>query len=428
MTVVNAVAREMAGPKIEIVTSPCGVDAWLVEDHHLPLIAFECAFQIGTAKDPQGKAGLVHTLAGLLDEGAGDMDAEAFQGALADNAIEFSCSAERDHFYVSMKCLASRRDDAFRLLALALQRPRFDADAVERVKAQIITGLRREEQDPDAMARLAFGRAAFPDHPYGRKARGDIESVSALAPDDFARVVGAGFVRDGLHVVCVGAMAPDELQDRLEQVFAALPAKATLPTLDAVVMQGLGRTITVDIDLPQTTLRFGAPALRREDPDYIAAEIVNHILGGSAFTSRLFLEVREKRGLAYGVSSSLVPMAHTAYLVGGTATRNDRVAESLAVIRTEMAALAKDGPTADELQAAKDYLTGSFPLRFDTSAKIAHQLLAFSVAGLGADYVRRRNALFAAVTTEDAARAARRLYGDGRLLVVAVGRPVGLDG
>lgn len=417
----------MSGPRIQTVTSPSGIEAWLVEDHNLPLMAIEFAFMDGAAQDPPGQAGALNVIAGLLDEGAGDMDAEAFQNALADRAIELSFHADRDSFRGTLRALSRHREEAVRLTALALGKPRFDADAVERVKAQVSAGLRREQQDPDAIARNLFMRAAFPGHPYGEPTRGTLESVAALQPADLAAVAASLFNRSRLKVVAVGDISPGELAEALDAIFGDLPAVSGLPIIAPAAIGGLGRVEIVEMDVPQTALRYGAPAFGREDPDFIAAEVVNHILGGSAFTSRLFMEVREKRGLAYGVSSGLVPLRQAAYHVGATATKNDRVAESLEVMRGEMRALASEGPTEQELADAKDYLIGSFPLRFDTSGKIASQLLTFALHDLGVDYVARRNDLFRAVGMKEARRAAERLYGAGELLVVAVGKPVGLS-
>ncbi len=416
----------MAGPRIREVTASCGVSAWLVEDHNLPLIAVDFAFLHGASHDPAGKAGALNLVSGLLDEGAGDMDAEAFQNALADHAVELSFSADRDEFRGSLKTLREHRMEAFRLMALALQKPRFDEDAVTRVKAQVSAGLRREQQDPDSIARRAFSASAFPGHPYAQQARGTLESVAATTSADLKALATKVFTRAALKVVAVGDITEAELIALIDQAFGALPATTSLLPVADTVLSGLGTVEIIQMDVPQTSLRYGAPGLFRTDPDFIAGEIVNHVLGGSAFTSRLFMEVREKRGLAYGVSSSLIAMRHAAIHVGGTATKNDRVAESLDVMRGEMRSLAKDGPTEHELGEAKDYLIGSFPLRFDTSSKIASQLLSFAINDLGIDYTARRNDLFRAVTMADARRVATRLYAEDRQLVVAVGQPVGL--
>jgi zinc protease len=418
-----------AGPSITVqkVRSAHGVEAWLVEEHSLPLIAVDFAFDGGATRDPDNMAGSAYLISGLLDEGAGDLDAEAFQGRMADHAISLGFDARRDDFHGHLQALSTHRETAFDLLALAVNAPRFDADAVARVKAQVVAGLQRQAQNPDVLCRNALYAAAFPGHPYGRPEKGDVDSVSRLEAEGLRALSRDLLSRGGLKVVVVGDITADELSQRLDQIFGALPAGQARALLsEPTPIQGLGQTHVIDLDVPQTVLRFVGPGLMRRDPDFIAGSVLNHILGGSAFTSRLFLEVREKRGLAYGVSSSLLPMRESAMVIGGTATRNDRAAESMAVIREEMAKLASDGPTEHEVEEAKRYIIGSYPLRFDTSPKIAGELLSLATNGFEPEFLAERNRLFAEVTLADVKRVAERLFGDPRLLVQAVGRPVGL--
>ena len=418
-----------AGPAIAVQTvrSPGGIEAWLVEEHSLPLIAVDFAFDGGASRDPDNAAGSAYLISGLLDEGAGDLDAEAFQGRMADHAISLGFDARRDDFHGYLQTLSTHRDTAFELLGLALNQPRFDADAVARVRAQVIAGLQRQAKNPEVMCRNALYAAAFPGHAYGRPEKGDIDSVSALEAPALRALRPTLLDRAGLKIVVVGDIGAAELAGRLDALFGDLPrGKARPRPKQPLPIQGLGQTHVIDLDVPQTVLRFVGPGLMWDDPDFITASVLNHILGGSAFTSRLFMEVREKRGLAYGVSSSLMPLRESAMLVGGTATRNDRAAESMKVIREEMLKLAEEGPTEHEVEEAKRYIVGSYPLRFDTSPKIAGELLALALRGDTADFLARRNGLFAAVTLADVKRIAQRLFGNPELLVQAVGKPVGL--
>ena len=426
---IPAAATSLAGPSVPVqkVRSPAGVEAWLVEEHSLPLIAVDFAFDGGATRDPENAAGSAYLVSGLLDEGAGDLDAEAFQGRLADHAISLGFDARRDDFHGHLQTLSSHRDTAFELLALALNAPRFDEDAVARVKGQVISGLQRQAQNPETLCRNALYAAAFPGHPYGRPEKGDVDSVSRLEAPSLKALSRDLLARAGLKLVVVGDITADELARRLDQIFGALPQG--LPRAqpgEPLPIQGLGQTHVIDLDVPQTVLRFVGPGLMRHDPDFIAGSVLNHILGGSAFTSRLFMEVREKRGLAYGVSSSLMPLRQGAMLVGGTATKNERAAESMSVIREEMAKLADEGPSEHEVEEAKRYIIGSYPLRFDTSPKIASELLGLATNGFEPEFLSERNRLFDAVTLADVRRVAERLFGDPRLLVQAVGRPVGL--
>jgi len=418
-----------AGPSLAVqkVASPGGVEAWLVEEHSLPLIALDFAFDGGATRDPDNAAGSAYLVSGLLDEGAGDLDAEAFQGKMADHAINLGFEARRDDFHGHMQTLSTHRETAFELLALALNAPRFDADAVERVKAQVVAGLQRQAQNPETLCRNALYAAAFPGHAYGRPEKGDVDSVSRLESTGLRALTADLLSRGGLKIVVVGDITAAELSRRLDQLFGSLPAGAPRRhPAEPLPIQGLGQTHVIDLDVPQTVLRFVAPGVMRRDPDFIAASVLNHILGGSAFTSRLFTEVREKRGLAYGVSSSLLPLRDSAMLIGGTATKNDRAAESMTVIRGEMTKLAEEGPSEHEVEEAKRYIIGSYPLRFDTSPKIASELLGLALNGFEPEFLAQRNQLFADVGLADVRRVAGRLFGDPRLLVQAVGRPVGL--
>jgi len=413
--------------RVQYVVSPGGVAVWLVEDYAVPLVALEFSFTGGAAQDPAGKAGATSLLAGLLDEGAGDLTAEAFHRALDDHAIRLSFSAERDEFFGHLQTLSRHSAKAFELLALALNAPRFDAEPIERVRAQLNAVLRRESADPDSMAAQAWRRAAWPGHAYAKSPRGELGEIDAVTRDDLVGLHAKMFARDSLKVAVVGAIDAATLAARLDDLFAGLPAQARLTPVPDATVQSLGERIVVDYDVPQANIRFGRSGLARRDPDYIAAMVVNHILGGGAFTSRLWQEVREKRGLTYSVYSALTTAAHSPCFVGATSTKNERAAESLNVIATECARLAADGPTADELEKAKKYLVGSYALRFDTSTKIAGHLLQLQRDGFEASYLDRRNAEVEAVTLDDARRVAKRLIGDGKMLIAVVGRPEGLE-
>lgn len=406
--------------EIQEVTTPSGLTAWLVEDHTVPIVAMNFAFDGGSTQDPQDKAGLANLLSATLDEGAGDLDSQAYQARLQDLAVRIGFDAGRDAFYGSLRTLTPNLDEAFDMLRLAVTEPRFDADAVERMKRQIVAGLRREAKDPDAIAGRTWAELAFPDHPYGRPSAGTEESVAALSPDDLRALHGRMLARDTLTVSVVGAIDAERLTALLEETFAALPETADLvPVADVTPLTGLREAVTLDV--PQTAIRLGYPGLQRDDPDFIPGFVMNHILGGGAFSSWLYEEVREKRGLAYSVGSYLVPYDHSGMLMAATGTRSDRAEESLAIIDRQIARMADEGPSAEELAKAKAFLTGSYALRFDTSGKIASQLLGIQMEELGIDYIDKRNDLIEAVTLDDIRRVAARLLKDVEPVVVTVG-------
>jgi len=412
--------------EVQRVVSPGGIEAWLVEDHSNPIIALDLAFRGGAALDPVGKAGLANLVSGLIDEGAGEYDSQAFQGLLQDLSIKLSFSAGLDTFNGDLTTLTKNRDTAFNLLRLALTAARFDAEPIERIRAQILAGLTQQSEDPGWIASRALDLLQFPDHPYGRPVSGTPETLAAIERKDLQEFAATRFARDRLAIGVVGDITPEELAGYLDKTFLALPAEGVPIDVPETDPAAPGAVVVVEKDVPQSVVQFAEKGIARDDPDYYAAYLVNYIFGGGGFASRLYAEVREKRGLAYSVYSYLNPMDHAALLQGGVATRNGRVADSLDVIRAEWRRMAQDGPTAEEVADAKTYLTGSFPLRFSSSGRIAGMLVSMQIEHLGIDYLKRRNSLIEAVTLEDAKRVARRLYDPDALTVVIVGRPDGI--
>jgi len=410
---------------IERVISPLGIEAWLVRQTTVPLVNLRFAFAGGASQDPADKPGVGHLVSTLLDEGAGELDSRTFQERLEDHAIELRFQISRDFFSGSLRTLNEHRDEAIQLLRLALNAPRFDSEAVERVRGQILSGLRRETTSPNDIASLRWWATAFPDHPYGRKVNGTLESVPRITVDDLKSYIKRVLARDHLKIAIVGDLDAAAAGALIDRIFGALPAKADLQPVPAIDPQGLGQRIVVDLDVPQAVVTFGRLGVARKDPDFMAAYIVNYILGGGSFSSRLYREVREKRGLAYGIHDNLVWLKSTALMLGGTATRGDRTAETLEVIEREIKRLAENGPTEEELSKAKSYLKGSYALNLDTSGKVAGALLQIQLDDLGIDYMDRRDALIDAVTLQDAKRVAKRLL-EGKMLVTVVGRPEGV--
>jgi zinc protease len=410
---------------IEKIVSPSGIEAWLVREKAIPLVTLNYAFHGGATQDETDKAGTAHLAADLLDEGAGDLDSKAFHERLENHAIELGFQVGRDYFQGSLRSLNEHRDEAFELLRLALTNPRFDADTVERVRGQELASLQHDTTNPNDLASRRWWQTAFPDHPYGRESKGTLETMPRITADDLRGYVRRVFARNELKISIVGDVDAKTAGALIDRAFAGLPAKNDLKPVADATPTGLGRRIVINVDVPQAVVTFGGQGIARHDPEFMAAYVVNHILGGGSFSSRLYREVREKRGLAYGVSDSLVWFRRAAVVLGGTATRADRTADALAVIEHEVKRMADEGPTPDELAAAKSFLKGSYALTLDTSAKIAAQLTQIQIDDLGIDYIQRRGALIDAVTIEDAKRVARRLYGGGMLVTVA-GRPKGL--
>lgn len=412
--------------KIQKVTSPGGIEAWLVEERKVPLLAMRFMFEGGSSQDPKGREGVANFVSGMLDEGAGDLNSLAFQTRMEELAMRLSFNDARDAFYGSFETLTANREPAIEMLRIALTAPRFDADAIERVRKQIMTSLAFAAKDPDRVADKAWYAAAFPDHPYGRPTSGTTESIAAVQREDLTAYTQRVFARDNLKVVAVGDIDAKALGLLLDRVFGGLPAKSKLTPVPYVAPKSGGRIDVVEMDVPQSVAVFGRGAMKRKDPDFIAAFVMNQILGGGGFASRLMEEVREKRGLAYSVYSYLAPFQHASIFSGGVATKNEEIAQSIEVIKGELKRMAAEGPTAEELANAKSYLMGSYALRFDTNAKIANQLLGILQEDLGIDYVDRRNKEIEAVTLADVKRVAERVLKADDLIVTVVGKPKGL--
>ena len=410
---------------IEKITSPAGIEAWLVREQTVPLIALNYAFHGGASQDSADKSGTANLVADLLDEGAGDLDGKTFHERMENHAIELGFRVGRDYFQGSLRALNEHREEAFDLLRLALTAPRFEADAVERVRGQELSALQRDTTNPNNLASNRWWATAFPGHPYGRESKGTLATLPRIGADDMRDYVRRTFARNELTISIVGDVDAKTAGELIDRAFAKLPANNDLKSIANANPAGLGRRIVINLDVPQAVVTFGGQGIARNDPDFIAGYIVNHILGGGSFSSRLYTEVREKRGLAYGVSNSLVWFRRAAVVIGGTATRADRTGDALAIIETETKRMSEEGPTAGELAAAKSFLKGSYALGLDTSAKIAGQLTQIQLDNLGIDYIQRRGAMIDAVTIADAKRVAKRLYSGGMLVTVA-GRPKGL--
>jgi zinc protease len=419
---VALVAPASAATEVERVVSPLGIEAWLVHSPTAPLIAIDFAFRGGSSQDPADKAGVAALVAGLIDEGAGNLDARAFHEQLESSAIGLSFTATRDQFNGSLRTLLDQQDKAFELTNLSLTAPRFDPDAVERIRANLLSDLRRANTNPNQIASRNWWATAFRGHPYEWPVNGTVESVTTVTSAELKNYVRRVFARDNLKIGIVGNVDAATAGAIVDRIFGSLPAKADLAPVASANPQGLGRKITVDLDVPQSVVMIGGEGIAIKDPDFMPAYIVNEILGGGSFASRLYREVREVRGLAYSVYSALIPLDHAALFMSGTATRGDRAGQTLDVVEHEIHRLAETGPTVEELARAKSYLKGSYALRFDTSSKIASQLVQIQMDDLGIDYIKRRNNLVEAVTLADVKRVAKRLL-DGGLLVTVVGRP-----
>lgn len=414
-----------AATDIQQLTSPGGIKAWLVEEHSIPFVALELRFRGGTSLDVPGKRGAVYLMSALMEEGAGARNAQAFAQRLEELAASFSYDVGDDYLSVSAKFLTETRDETMALLRDSLIAPRFDIEALERVRGQVLSGLKSDLKDPDKIARSRFYAAAFPDHPYGSNRQGTIASVPTLSQADMRASHQAALSRDRIFVSAVGDITAEQLSELLDELLADLPLSG--PELPGPAAFALSHgTTVVDFDTPQSVVLFGHAGIRRKDADFFPAFVMNMILGGGGFESRLMTKLREEEGLTYGVYSYLMQKDQAELYIGSVSSANDKVARAVDLVKQEWMRAVKDGFTEEEVQNAKTYLTGSYPLRFDGNGPIANILVGMQVQDFPADYIKTRNDKVNAVTLADVNRVARRVLKPEALRFVVVGKPEGL--
>ncbi|WBU56854.1 M16 family metallopeptidase [Paracoccus sediminicola] len=426
----TATALALSGPAraidIQQVTSPGGIEAWLVEDDSIPFIALNFAFRGGASLDAPGKRGAINLMTHTLEEGAAEMDATAFAAALEELGAGITFDVGDDALTVSARFLTENRDEAAKLLRDALTEPRFDEDAVERVKGQVMAVIRSEDTDPQSIARKAAAKAVFGAHPYGSSINGTAETVAPLGPQDMVEALNRVVARDRVVVGAAGDVSPEDLGMLIDEILGGIPETGTAPLPEQAEFLSDGGLELIEWDSPQTVVGFVQPAPEMDDPDYFAAFVADHILGGGGFSSRLMEEIREKRGLTYGVYTSLVNALYGPTWQGSMASSNGSVAEAVELVRQEWARMS-EGVTEQELADAKTYLTGEYPLRWDGNGKIAGILAGMQLIGLPIDYPDTRNAMIEAVTADDVARVADKWLDAEALQFVLVGQPEGVD-
>ncbi len=424
MLVLTTTAR--AEVTIQEVTSPGGIKAWLVEEPSIPFVALEIAFKGGAALDPADKQGASYLMTGLIEEGAGDLDARAFAKRQEELAASFGFDVFDETMTISARFLTENQDQALDLLRTALIDPRFDQDALDRVRAQILSIIASDAKDPGSIASRTFDEMAYGTHPYAATLEGTPETVAALTREDMFAAHQRLLVKENLFVGVVGDISAAELGPMLDRLLGDLPqgAEGTVPPVKMALEGGV--TI-VDLPTPQSVALFGHRGIDRDDPDFFPAFLLNSILGGRGLESRLTREVREKRGLTYGIGTYLISKEEANLVLGQVASANDRIAQAIDLVKVEWAKMAKDGVTAEELAAAKLYLTGAYPLRFDGNATIAGILVGMQRQGLPIDYIPSRNDKVNAVTLEDVNRVAAYLLQPDNLHFVVVGQPEGLN-
>lgn len=412
---------------IQQFTTPGGVSVWLVEEPSIPILSLRMAWTAGETNDPVGVEGLTNAMVYHMNEGAGELDAQGFFKGMEELNMSFSCGASNESTFCNASMLTDNADESFGMIALALAEPRFDDGPFERFLREQEVGLQTRETNPQYLASRARSAALYPDHPYARES--NAESIAAMTQDAMRAQKDLLMVKEGMLVTAVGAMSPEELAPLIDQAVAGLPdSSETAETGDVVLAAPKAAPVTVDLPQPQSLVTFAAPAMKREDPDFYTAVVLNYTLGGGGFQSRLMKDLRVEKGLTYGVYTQVSSQDKIQLWSGGGQTKNESAGEFIAGIKDNLQIMVADGMTEEELSDAKAYLTGSYPLGFDSNAKIAARMMGVRLDELPVDFFDRRNAMVEAVTLEDVNRVAAEYLSPDNFTFVVVGQPEGLDG
>ena len=412
---------------IQQFTTPGGVSVWLVEEPSIPILSLRMAWTAGETNDPVGVEGLTNAMVYHMNEGAGELDAQGFFKGMEELNMSFSCGASNESTFCNASMLTDNADESFGMIALALAEPRFDDGPFERFLREQEVGLQTRETNPQYLASRARSAALYPDHPYARES--NAESIAAMTQDAMRAQKDLLMVKEGMLVTAVGAMSPAELAPLIDQAVAGLPdSSETAETGDVVLAAPKAAPVTVDLPQPQSLVTFAAPAMKREDPDFYTAVVLNYTLGGGGFQSRLMKDLRVEKGLTYGVYTQVSSQDKIQLWSGGGQTKNESAGEFIAGIKDNLQIMVADGMTEEELSDAKAYLTGSYPLGFDSNAKIAARMMGVRLDELPVDFFDRRNAMVEAVTLEDVNRVAAEYLSPDNFTFVVVGQPEGLDG
>ncbi len=411
---------------IQEVTSDAGLSAWLVEDNSIPIIALRFAFKgTGAKTDPADRQGLASMASNTMDEGAGDLDSEAFQKSLSDLSISLRFIASRDNFGGSLKTLSRNKAKAFELLKLALNEPRFDKEPVDRMRKSNQSRIKSSLSNPKWMAARIQNDRIFEGHPYSKNSGGMLSSLESITSDDL-RAFHKSLGKNQLVIGASGDITAEELKTLLDDIFGDLPVREIKET-QKHPLKNIGATYLYEQDIPQTIIRISQAGISRKDEDYYNAKIMNFILGESGFGSRLMEEAREKRGLTYGIYSYFQEFDESEILKISTSTANENTANILDIITSEWDKIKTVPVSEDELANAKSYLIGSLPLSLTSTASIASTLLSMQMDELPIDYLDLRSDLLEKVTIEDVQGVAQRILNEDDFTTILVGNPQGFD-
>jgi zinc protease len=423
LAALGVVSPVTATPQIQTWDSTGGARVLFVPVMDLPMVDVRVVFDAGASRDG-ARAGLAQLTNALLSAGAGARNEEALASDLDALGVQVSTSSLRDMALLSLRSLREDRilHAALDMASDMLARPTFPQAAFQREVEQMRIAIEARQQDPGDVADEAFWRAMYAGHAYAEPPGGTAESIDRLTLDAVHDFYKAYYVQRNATVAVVGQLTRLEAEEVVERVLRGLSTGDPVAPVNAASLPSVATTEAIEYPSEQTHVLVGQPGMSRTDSDYYALYVGNHILGGSGLVSRVSNEIREQRGLAYSAYSYFMPMRVNGPFQMGLQTRNDQADQALSVLRETLQHFIQDGPTADELQRAKDNIIGGFALRLDSNSKITENLAVMGFYGLPLDYLDRFIERVEAVTLEQVQDAFQRRVHPERLIVVRVGR------
>ena len=420
--------RSFSIPVQEIRSPKYGIQAYLLEDKSNPIISVSFLFKnAGYASDNPNEQGIANMMASLLTDGAGDLDSQAFKEEMESNAIGISFSAGKDDFSGALLTTNDNQKKAYELLRLALSEPRFDADDIRRVQAELLESLKRQKEHPGSILGLEFSKELYGKHPYARNPIGVAENILKVDKGKLQVFMADYFSRQNLLVGIAGDITPFEAEQMLDSVFGVLAESGRVNFVREAELDFNGRSRTIEMPAGQNIVMKAAAGVGRNHEDFYPLFVANHILGGSGLSSRLSQAIREKEGLTYGVYSYLVLDDKAPVIMASFSSTADKYARAEELFAEQWQNFGRNGVSAEELAQAKDYLVASYNLRFASIASIADILTAMQKYNLGLDFLQKRNDYVQQVTQEQVNNAARKYFNKDKLVSVSIGSFKGRD-
>lgn len=387
---------------VQVVKSPKGQQAWILENHHSKVISLSLVFRnAGTKSDPKGKIGRAQLTEALLKEGAGDYNAQQLKRKLLENKMQLSSSCDKDSFAITVRFPSENLKPVIQLLGLILSHPPYGEESVNQERDKLLTDLKQSLHDEGTIAKIAMSELIYGQHPYGHTLKDVVTDLPGITQADIKEYQQKHWGRDALEITAVGDFTPKKLLAELDVVLKGLPEKAAPDAIEDVKLLNLGQFKHVPLDIPQTFIFFLQEGISASDPHFIQTLLVNRILGGGAFKSRLWDEVREKRGLAYHIQTSINNSDHVQLWVGIAGSKNETAEQVIELIRSHWKKLYDEGVTPEELNFAKDYLKGILFVQLDSTMNFCQILADFQHLKFSPNFINERNTLIDQVTLED---------------------------